>query len=144
MSSRLGQFGVTTGSSSPADASASRRAALSVRLLCAVIVLATLFCGTAVGESRGAASLVLHVAPELKVVQLSGMLQVKIRLARGATARLWTADDCSAAPANSFEVRASGIYNVPLRQFSTATSGYACVFSSDGQLRSATRLLSLP
>lgn len=144
MTPNLGQAGATAAAPDSAHVGANCGATVSARLSFSVIILAILLCGTAAGESRGAASLTLHVAPELKVVQQSGMLQVKIRLGSGTTARLWTANDCSAAPVNSFDVHASGIYNVPLRQFSTVAAGYACVLSSDGQLRSATPLLSLP
>lgn len=93
------------------------------------------------GSRTESAALVLHVVPEDHMEVQSDAIVLKIRLARGASARLWAADSCSSPSAESHVVSKSGTYNIPyavLRMVATIPtdgSDRVCLESSDGTLR---------
>jgi len=85
-------------------------------------------------------SLVLQVTPEEHLQVQNGSVALKIRLARGAMARLWEAESCAAAAPDSQIILASGTYTIPLNTLTPASSNPAsstmevCLGSSDGVL----------
>ncbi len=85
-------------------------------------------------------SLVLQVRPEALLQDRNGSIVVKVRLARGTTARLWMANSCTPASRESHIITFSGIYTIPhgaLTPVSNNPSGGAtqvCLASSDGVL----------
>ena len=85
-------------------------------------------------------SLVLQVAPEEHLQVQNGSVALKIRLARGATARLWEAQSCASSTMESQVIPASGSYTIPLNTLTTASSiptpgtMEVCLASSDGVL----------
>lgn len=85
------------------------------------------------------ASLVLQVRPQEFMKDLNGSVSVKIRLARGTTARLWAANSCISPSSESQIIAVSGIYTIPysaLTPVSSPNSGATevCLESSDGSL----------
>ena len=89
-------------------------------------------------------SLVLQVRPEVRLRAGIVGLEVKIRLAHGATARLWAANACGSPAADSFVIAASGSYTIPYNALPTATPNpnpsvhEICLTSSDGTLNDST------
>jgi len=92
-------------------------------------------------QSRTATtSLVLQVRPEELLRAQNGSVELKIRLARGATARLWVASSCTSPSSQSQVIAISGVYRIPLSAL-TLVSNYpslstmrVCLASSDGTL----------
>jgi hypothetical protein len=92
-------------------------------------------------QSRTAtASLILQVRPEELLQEQNGGVVLKIRLARGTTARLWAANSCTSPSPQSHVLTISGIYNIPLSAFTpvsdnpTPSTTQVCLLSSDGVL----------
>jgi hypothetical protein len=85
-------------------------------------------------------SLVLQVAPEEHLQVQNGSVALKIRLAHGATARLWEAESCASSTMESQIIPASGSYTIPLNTLTPASSILTpgtmevCLASSDGVL----------
>jgi len=107
-----------------------------------LIVLASSWVGGAklAAQSRTAhGALTVQVRPEELMRAQAGGVLLKIRLARGATARLWAADACGAVPPQAEVVAASGVYNIPLSSLAAGPSGSGrtniCLISSDGELK---------
>ena len=109
-----------------------------LRALCAVAAAVLLLSPAAFAESHSAsAGLRLEVWPAAQVEQHGNSVIVLIRLAKGATALLWTGADCT-HPANILaNMRSSGAYS-----FAADGAGErVCLQSSDGALSlSAPRL----
>jgi len=85
------------------------------------------------------ASLVLRVRPEELLQDQSGSVVVKIRLARGTTARLWAANSCISPSPESHVITLSGTYTIPHDAFTPVSSPsfgpvQVCLASSDGVL----------
>ena len=85
-------------------------------------------------------SLVLRVRPEVLLQDQNGTVLVKIRLARGTTARLWAANSCTSPSPESHFIALSGVYTIPQSAL-TPVSGNpisgatrVCLASSDGVL----------
>jgi hypothetical protein len=92
-------------------------------------------------QSRTAtASLVLQVRPEELLQDQNGSVILKIRLARGTTARLWAANSCTSPSPESQVITKSGIYSIPFNTLRPAISdpnssaSHVCLLSSDGML----------
>lgn len=91
----------------------------------------------------GAAALRLQVRPEVLLQDRGGSVLLKIRLARGATARLWAATSCASPSAESTLIAASGIYTIPDAALEpgsgnpTFSATEVCLASSDGVLHDA-------
>jgi hypothetical protein len=109
-------------------------------LMGAVFLLAA---GTHVhAQSRMAtpSSLGLLVRPEVLLQDQNGSIVLKIRLARGTTARLWAANSCTSFSLPSQVILASGTYTIPLNTLTpvsskpVAVSSRVCLVSSDGVL----------
>ena len=85
-------------------------------------------------------SLVLQVRPEELLEDKNGTLVLKIRLARGTTARLWMANSCTSPSPESQVITNSGNYNMPLNALrpvssdSNSSASHVCLVSSDGVL----------
>jgi len=93
-------------------------------------------------QSRTATvSLVLQVHAEELLQNQNGSVLLKIRLARGTSARLWAADSCASPSPESQIVTQSGIYSIPLNILRPTISdpnnsaSHVCLLSSDGLLR---------
>jgi hypothetical protein len=92
-------------------------------------------------QSRTAtASLVLQVRPEELLQDQNGSVVLKIRLARGTTARLWAANSCTSPSPESQVITMSGIYSIPLNALRpvisdpNSSASHVCLLSSDGVL----------
>jgi len=92
-------------------------------------------------QSRTATtSLVLQVRPEELLQDQNGSVGLKIRLARGTTARLWPANSCTSPSPESQVITQSGIYSIPFNTLRPAISdpnsstSRVCLLSSDGML----------
>ena len=92
-------------------------------------------------QSRTAtASLIVQVRPEELLQAQNGSVALKLRLASGATARLWAAISCTSPPLDSQIIIASGDYTIPLNTLIPVSSapgpsaGQVCLISSDGVL----------
>jgi hypothetical protein len=83
------------------------------------------------------ASLLLQVRPEARLDQDGAFLRVKIRLARGADARLWSATACGAPLADTLVISRSGTHTIPLSALGAPAGENICLASSDGTLRLA-------
>jgi hypothetical protein len=83
------------------------------------------------------ASLTLQVRPEARLDQEGAFLRVKIRLARGADARLWSATACGAPLADTLVISRSGTHTIPLSALGAPAGENICLASSDGTLRLA-------
>jgi hypothetical protein len=85
-------------------------------------------------------SLALQVRPEELLQDQDGSVVLKIRLARGATARLWAANSCASPSPQSDVITMSGIYSIPYSVLApvssnlSPTTGQVCLVSSDGML----------
>jgi hypothetical protein len=82
-------------------------------------------------------SLTLQVRPEARLDQDGAFLHVKIRLARGADARLWSATACGAPLADTLVISRSGTHTIPLSALGAPAGENICLASSDGTLRLA-------
>ena len=92
-------------------------------------------------QSRTATtSLELQVLPEELLQVQNGSVALKIRLARGTTARLWEATSCASPSPDSQVIIASGTYTIPLNTLTPVSSNpisstmQICLASSDGVL----------
>jgi len=74
-------------------------------------------------------SLTVRPAVELRSLDATNV-QLKIRLNRGAVGQVWTADTCTAAPADAQTVSRSGIHNVNVE----GSGSRVCFVSTDGAL----------
>ena len=87
-----------------------------------------------------AASLTVQVRPEEMLQVQNGSVALKVRLASGATARLWAANSCTSPSPESQVIITSGIYTIPLNTLTPVGShpgpsaGQVCLMSSDGVL----------
>jgi hypothetical protein len=111
-----------------------------------MVVLAGLFVllsGVSLAHAQGrmaASALLLQVRQEVLLQDRNGTLVVKIRLARGTSARIWAADSCASPSPESSVISASGIYTIPHTAFAPVSSSAAsaatqvCLASSDGVL----------
>lgn len=87
-----------------------------------------------------AATLFLQIRPEEVLAIQNSSVALKIRLARGASARLWSANPCTAPSPESQVITASGTYSIPLTSFAPSSNDQAagpwrvCLASSDGLL----------
>jgi len=85
-------------------------------------------------------SLAMLVRPEVLLQRQNSSVIVKIRLARGATAHLWTDKSCTLPSPESQVIIASGTYTIPLNTLTpvnselTSSSNQVCLVSSDGVL----------
>jgi hypothetical protein len=111
--------------------------------LIGIIIFLTLLTGEIQFYAQGrtaTASLVLHVQPEELLQARNGSVVLKIRLARGTTARLWAASSCASPSAESQVIMASGTYTIPnntltpVRSSSAPGTMQVCLLSSDGVL----------
>jgi hypothetical protein len=75
------------------------------------------------------------VRPEARLDQDGTFLNVKIRLARGADARLWSATTCGAPLADTLVISRSGTHTIPLSALGGPAGENICLASSDGTLR---------
>jgi len=74
------------------------------------------------------------IRPEAQIQLLTNEVRLKIRLVQGATATIWTANDCS-VPAAGIAVARSGEYRFGRAELAGNASGLFCVLSSDGLVR---------
>lgn len=99
-------------------------------------IFAALLGGAALlwGDSVGSSTLVLQIRPEA-TLQAAGerTVRVKIRLARGTTARLAAQDACTEAPAEARVLEQSGTYQVTL----PGQGKLACLYTAGGVLTAA-------
>ena len=78
--------------------------------------------------------------PEVLLQNQNGAVLVKIRLARGTTARLWAANTCTSPSPESHFIAQSGIYTIPHSALTPVSSNpisgatQVCLASSDGVL----------
>lgn len=80
--------------------------------------------------------LMVQVRPEAALETLGGdAVRLKIRLAPGAQARVWTADSCGVPAPNTYTVAQSGIHVIPISTLANGSSSNVCLASSDGSLR---------
>jgi hypothetical protein len=85
-------------------------------------------------------TLTLRVVPEERMEVQGNAVSLKIRLAPGATARLWAGTSCGAAPPPALVITRSGAYSIQPTAFGVTyspTAGQAvgiCLLSSDGLL----------
>jgi hypothetical protein len=95
------------------------------------------------------ASLVLRVRPEELLQEQNGSVLLKIRLARGTTARLWAANSCTSPSPESQVIIFSGNYTIPLNTLTPVSSDLApgathvCLMSSDGVLNDSVPVVIL-
>jgi hypothetical protein len=80
-------------------------------------------------------SLTLQVRPEARLDQDGAFLHLKIRLARGADARVWSATACGAPLADTVVISRSGTHTIPLSALGAPAGENICLASSDGTLR---------
>lgn len=86
------------------------------------------------------ASLVVQVRPEEQLQSQNGSVVLKIRLARGTTARLWAADTCASSSQATHVITLSGTYSIPWSGFTPVSNNPSssamrvCLASSDGAL----------
>ena len=102
----------------------------------------TLVCGLSIATSgmlpifAGSAvphMLFVQVRPEAALSrQGEGTLLLKIRLAPGARAALWSATTCAAPDPGSYMIVRSGIYTLPLSVIPGPSDAGTCLASSDG------------
>ena len=84
--------------------------------------------------------LYVAVRPELSAtVDGSGSVQVRIRLAPGTQARVWTAASCAAPSPDAHVIARSGTYRIALDTL-PGSGTTVCIASSDGRLSSSTPL----
>ena len=111
------------------------------RMLLLLVALVFVSAQSLQAQGRVAAtSLLLRVAPQEQMELQGDALAVKIRLARGTTARLWMANACTSPSSESQVITASGAYTIPLNTMTEVSSGpngstaQVCLMSSDGML----------
>lgn len=92
-------------------------------------------------QSRTASSaVVLQVRPEERLEEQLGRVILRIRIARGTTARIWAANSCAASSFESQVITQSGNYSFPLSALTGESSHpgadalQVCLTSSDGAL----------
>ena len=115
----------------------------ALRMVAALISVILLLTGVtqlyAQGRTAGT-SLVLQVRAEDLLQEQNGSVGLKIRLARGTTARLWAANSCTSPSPESQVIAVSGIYSIPFNVLRPMISGsnrsvnQVCLLSSDGML----------
>jgi hypothetical protein len=94
----------------------------------------------AIAQQISTGQLYVAVRPELSAtLDGSGSVQVRIRLAPGAQARVWTSAACAAPSPDSYVIARSGIYRIAVDTL-PGSGAMVCVASSDGRLSSSTPL----
>ena len=103
-----------------------------------VALLSAAVLGTAQQIATG--QLCVAVRPELSAtLDGSGSVQVRIRLAPGAQARVWTAASCATPRPDAYVIALSGMYRIAVDTL-PGSGAVVCVASSDGRLSSSTPL----
>jgi hypothetical protein len=109
----------------------------------ALVVVIVFLAGTSPLYAQGrtaTASLELQVRPEELLQDQDGSVVLKIRLARGTTARLWAANSCTSPSPQSHVITMSGTYSIPYSALAPVSSNLSpgtmqvCLVSSDGML----------
>jgi hypothetical protein len=95
------------------------------------------FMHAAASQSSGQFSIV--ITPAAKLIVEANNVDLKIRLAKGATAVLWAADDC-AIPEDGVTITRSGQYHFAVSDFAKGRPAEVCVVSSDGTARDSAPL----
>ena len=109
----------------------------------ALVVFALLIASrSACPESRSWASshVSLSVQPEQEMTVSGQAINLKIRLAPGVSASLWSADTCLQPPADAYTIKQSGRFQISLPEVSPTDAQLICLRSSDGQLSSSVRI----
>ena len=79
--------------------------------------------------------MVVRVAPAVELrAQSSETLSIRIRLAPQTVGWIWRADTCDGPGLNAYVLSRSGNYEVPVMDVK-GEGKFACLSSSDGQLR---------
>jgi hypothetical protein len=111
--------------------------------MAALIVVISLLTGVTQLYAQGrmaTASLILQVRPEELLKVMNGNVMLKIRLARGTTARLWGANSCTSPSPDAQVVTMSGTYSFPWSALTPVSSNLSpstmqvCLVSSDGMI----------
>lgn len=114
------------------------RARVRLAALLGVILLLAVVPRLFAQGRTGASSLTLQVRPEEVLQNQDGSVVLKIRLARGTTARLWAASSCTSPSQASQIITLSGMYRIPLTAFALASGSTSpmrvCLASTDGVL----------
>src|ERR1700682_2300806 len=93
-----------------------------------------------VAQQISTGQLYVSVRPELSaMLDGGGSVQVRIRLAPGAQARVWTAASCAAPSPDDYVIARSGAYRIALDTL-PGTGTTVCIASSDGRVSSSTSL----
>src|SRR5579864_315710 len=101
------------------------KSAICIGLLFAV-------CGLAQSSSVTSAQVVVEIRPEATLAwQGDGVVLVTARLAPGTQARVWADESCSAPPATSQVLSASGAFAIQLASLDGAGKPLVCLASSD-------------
>jgi len=88
-------------------------------------------------------TLILHVAEAGHLELQNDSVVVKLRLAPGVAASLWSDKACTTPASESYIITASGTYTIPLSEISRGQNGEGadigsiCLHSSDGALLSS-------
>src|SRR5258708_2632697 len=91
-----------------------------------------------VAQQISIGQLYVAVRPELlATLDGSGSVQIRIRLAPGAQARVWTAATCASPSPDAYVIARSGTYRIAVDTL-PGNATIVCVASSDGLLSSST------
>ncbi len=104
------------------------------------LALASALVPAAMAQQRAVGGIALQIPPEARLNVSTTSVDVLIRLRPGATAMLWTSDDCSANPGSAGQkLAASGNYSLLLPSLGTQQR-FVCMSTSDRSLRSSVPL----
>jgi hypothetical protein len=94
----------------------------------------------AIAQQISTGQLYVAVRPELSAtLDGSGSVQVRIRLAPGAQARVWTSTACATPSPDSYVIARSGTHRIAVATL-PGSGTTVCIASSDGRLASSTPL----
>ena len=82
----------------------------------------------------------LAVGEQVYLAQQGNNLILKIRMAPGVTAQLWADNVCGQPKSNALVFTKSGNYTIPVESIKGSGASYACLLSSDGQLKTSVAL----
>ena len=116
------------------------------RVRIVLVAMTVLFAaGSALAQGRSAqanSALAINIRPAALMQMSAETVNLKIRLAHGAQAYVWTASECS-SPAQVVVVEHSGIYDIANTRFEVRPGDKAlCLASSDGLIALSVPLLA--
>lgn len=110
------------------------RLALLAALACVVLGALSVLSLRAASQTA-TVSLFVQVRPEARLLQQGDAVQLKVRLAPGAQAWIWSDGVCGSPASGALPISRSGSYVIPLSALSSTAGGQICLVSSDGALR---------